>query len=189
MAMAEHWQTVAGFDGRYEVSSLGRVASLHRRRRVLKPYRRSDGYLTIGLHEGGHQTTVYVHRLVCEAFHGAAPSDDHEVAHENGDPGDDRADNLIWKLPAPNHADKRRHGTRRAGSSHPMVRLTEAQIFAVFELRASGLTLQAIADQVGIHLAHAGDILKRKVWADVAIPTELLTAVSATDGRRKGRQV
>jgi hypothetical protein len=70
-----------------------------------------------------------------------------------------------------------------------MVRLTEAQIFAVFELRASGLTLQAIADQVGIHLAHAGDILKRKVWADVAIPTELLTAVSATDGRRKGRQV
>jgi NUMOD4 motif len=78
--MNEIWRPIPGRDG-YEVSNLGRVRSIDRvviamrlgprryRARVLRPCRTRNGYCTVKV--GGR--SVYVHRLVLEAFVGPRP--------------------------------------------------------------------------------------------------------------------
>lgn len=41
-----------------------------------------------------------VHRLVCIAFHGQAPSPEHTVDHKDGNRKNNRADNLHWVVPS-----------------------------------------------------------------------------------------
>lgn len=53
--------------------------------------------------------TYKVHRLVCEAFHGPAPSSKHIVLHLNEEPTDNRSENLRW-------------GTRKQNQNFPKVK-------------------------------------------------------------------
>ena len=77
----EHWRPVAGWQGYYEVSNLGRVRSLPRtlirrngtryrvRGRVLKPvpHRRGRWPLAVTLAANGTTRQYLVHRLVADA--------------------------------------------------------------------------------------------------------------------------
>lgn len=73
--MEEIWKPVKGYEGRYEVSNLGRVKSLggtsmfgknllQRCEKILKNTELKNGYSMVGLKE----KKFYVHRLVAEAF-------------------------------------------------------------------------------------------------------------------------
>ena len=101
--MSEEWRDVVGYEGRYQVSSMGRVKSLVRKdclgrtvkERILKPGVIHNGYLQVGLCAGGKQKTLRVHRLVCEAFH-ENPDNKPQVNHINEDKTDNRACNLEW---------------------------------------------------------------------------------------------
>lgn len=78
IAAPETWRTVAGFDGRYEVSDRGRVRSLVRagvrRRRLLKLHPNHRGYLRAVLTAAdGSKRYARVHMLVAAAFIGAPP--------------------------------------------------------------------------------------------------------------------
>lgn len=187
----ELWLTAPGFPD-YEVSSLGRVRRSVRPGNwkpgvLLKPYRRTDGYVLIGLYrEKRQQITCYLHRLVCEAFHGPPPDLSYEAAHENGVSHDNRASNLAWKKRLANLADKRRHGTHGEGERHGGAKITEPIVHHIFELRAKGLTLKEIGSMVGVDYTHVSSIVRRESWAHVAIPQALLVAATARDGRRKG---
>src|SRR3546814_7637980 len=86
---SEEWRPVLGYEGYYEVSSLGRVRSLPRIRsakrrkgtqftmrmagRVLVLCLNKSGYLAGNMCIEGQRKNFEVHRLVCEAFHGPAP--------------------------------------------------------------------------------------------------------------------
>lgn len=48
--------------------------------------------------------------MVCETFHGPRPPGA-QAAHGDGDPSNNAADNLSWKTPKGNAADRVRHGT------------------------------------------------------------------------------
>lgn len=110
LIMEEIWKPIEGYDGRYEVSSLGRVKSLNyhntKERRIMKPYKNTSKhgnipYLQVDLHNGGIRKSLKVHYLVCAAFHGPRPLDidgdtNIEVMHLNGNSLDNRAENLAW---------------------------------------------------------------------------------------------
>ena len=67
--MNEQWRDIAGYEGVYEVSDLGRVRShKYGKTRVLRVYKNRDGYLQVALCKGGKIKQYYIHRLVAQAF-------------------------------------------------------------------------------------------------------------------------
>lgn len=124
--MIEEWRDIKGFDG-YEVSSLGRVRSHWRGRpKVLKLKAHKQGYLEIGLYDaprrdGGKQRYQLVHRLVLAAFD-RAPNEGEVCRHLNGDPSDNRLDNLCWGTQSDNWMDAFHHGTAKASLTIEEVR-------------------------------------------------------------------
>ena len=130
----EVWLPVVGYEGRYEVSSHGNVRSLDRlvpysdgrislkRGRQLKPMR-SNGASEGGRHlkvELGRKNLRYVHHLVLEAFVGPRPTG-YAGCHNDGDPANNRADNLRWDTYRGNQLDQLAHGT------HPFAKRTSCK--------------------------------------------------------------
>lgn len=64
--MKEVWKPVKGYEGLYEVSNLGRVKSS--KGKILKNVVNGHGYEHVNLYNNGTIKTVYVHRLVANAF-------------------------------------------------------------------------------------------------------------------------
>ena len=116
--ISESWRPVSGYEGIYEVSSLGRVRSLSRinsrgtpvRERILSQHAHSSGHMRVKLSIPGRQRSADVHRLVAIAFHGPPP-EGCEVCHTDGNPANNNADNLRWGTRSDNLLDRTRHGT------------------------------------------------------------------------------
>ena len=131
----EEWCRVVDFPA-YEVSSLGRV---RRGNRILRTSPSGKGYLSLTLSVEGQHFRRYVHRLVCRAFRGPAPTTQHEAAHQNGVKTDNAARNLQWATHGENEKQKISHGTStvrllwRRGERHHGARLSAA---VVAEIRA-----------------------------------------------------
>ncbi len=159
----EEWRAVIGYEGLYEVSSLGRVRSRHAvPSRVLSPTTDKDGYPTINLYAPDGRSTFNVHRLVATAFHGDKRNvQDCEVAHLDGTRTNCRADNLAWVSKRENHSHKRLHGTHQAGEKHPSARLTEE---AAAEIRASSGPRAAMAAKYGISKDTVTGIRRGRSW-------------------------
>lgn len=109
----ENWLPVVGFESSYEVSDLGRVRSLIQDK-IIDPYAGNQrGHLRISLNpEVGAQRGLYVHRLVLDAFVEPFPKGK-ECRHLDGDPTNNRLDNLRWGTQSENNLDRVRHGTHQ----------------------------------------------------------------------------
>ena len=120
---AERWKPVNGYVGIYEVSSHGRVRSVdraitrsdgqvHRRKGKLlrTPLSTGGGYPFLRLSAQGKTQVRTVHSLVAEAFIGPRP-EGREVCHNDGNPANNRLDNLRYGTSSDNQLDKVRHGT------------------------------------------------------------------------------
>ena len=93
----EQWKDIAGYEGVYQVSDLGRVRSLkYGKVRVLKSNENSAGYLTIHLYRSKKKKTVKVHRLVAQAFIKNDTETKTLINHKNEVKTDNRAVNLEW---------------------------------------------------------------------------------------------
>ena len=74
--MKEIWKDIKGYEGLYQVSSLGRIKSLERvdsnnhrvHERILKLRHNEHGYYECALCKEGKQKKLKVHRLVADAF-------------------------------------------------------------------------------------------------------------------------
>lgn len=105
----------------------------------------------------------YVHRLVCEAEHGPAPSDIHEAAHSCGNRLCVARKHLFWKTPFENEKDKLIHGTRVRGEQVGTSRLTEQDVRGILRLKGS-LSQAKIAQRYSVSQTLVGAIHRRKVW-------------------------
>lgn len=90
--MQEIWKEIDGFDGKYLVSSWGRVKSA---RGILKPYKNHKGYLKIGLSKENKCQKYRVSRLVANAFI-PNPYNLPEVNHIDGNKENNSFSNLEW---------------------------------------------------------------------------------------------
>ena len=78
-----------------QVSNHGRVRTANGI--ITEGSERPNGYRQAGINGKTH----YVHRLVAQAFLGPPPSEKHtQVNHIDGDPANNRADNLEWVTPS-----------------------------------------------------------------------------------------
>lgn len=120
--MKEIWKAVVGYEGKYEVSNLGRVASLSYdrtgERKILTPNAHPiKGHYRIVLYDfNGKRHTHQAHRLVAEAF---IPNPDNlpMINHKDEDPTNNRVNNLEWCDAKYNNA----YGTRMKKVSMPII--------------------------------------------------------------------
>ena len=95
----EEWKDIEGYEGLYQVSTLGRVRSLYGHGgvsvRILKPYIRKTGYLDVGLFKNGAYSYKLIHRLVAQAF---VPNPENKpvVNHKDEDKTNNQVENLEW---------------------------------------------------------------------------------------------
>lgn len=105
--MSEEWRDITGYEGIYQVSSMGKVKRLTHIRidrngvkyslkeRMLRSFLNSKGYCMVALSKNGVNTHCSLHRIVAKAFI-PNPENKEQVNHKNGDKTDNRAENLEW---------------------------------------------------------------------------------------------
>lgn len=107
--MTEVWKDIAGYEGYYQVSNLGRVKSLRVRKyshiqkcpivvfreKILNPYFNTKKYLLVDLQKDGKRKTQQVHRLVAKSF---IPNENNypQVNHKDENKQNNCVDNLEW---------------------------------------------------------------------------------------------
>ena len=167
----ESWRPVVGWDGLYEVSNKARVRSLRRGGMILRSKRNRGGHWIVALTRGGKPTGGLVHRLVAEAFIGPAPFEGAIVRHLNGDPADNRIDNLAWGTHADNLADAVRHGTQGRGELRPYHKLTDDKVREIRRLALEGISYADIGRQFGITRTQASSVARGESWDHIDSPT------------------
>lgn len=163
--MAEEWRPVPGYEGRYEVSDQGRVRSLDRVVRtynggsytrkgaLMHPTKDTFGHLQVRLSPGkGKGQMFQVHRLVAMAFLGPRPDGLH-TRHLNGDPTDNRAENLAFGTGAENQIDCYRYGKKSGGG-----RFNVEDVLAIRERIKAGERQKDIAKDYGVNQSAISDI-------------------------------
>jgi hypothetical protein len=96
----EVWKPIEGFNGRYEVSNMGRINSnvVPWKDTILKPRKnKPNGYLRVGLRKEPYSKIIFlrVHRIVAETFI-ENPENKAEVNHIDGDKNNNCIYNLEW---------------------------------------------------------------------------------------------
>jgi hypothetical protein len=162
--IAERWKPVPGYEDRYEVSNRGCIRSLFRfkrPRRMMAQVHRS-GHLFVNLRDGSSVKRGQLHRLVLLAFRGDPP-EGCVASHLNGDPADNRLENLAWESDMANRRRMVEHGTILKGENHPMAKLTDEQCAEMAALRSRGMTFTELGRRYGVHKWTAAKACRRAI--------------------------
>jgi hypothetical protein len=150
----------------YEIRASGTIIGKYGR--PMKGAVGTNGYISVTLWlPDGTKCNRLVHALVCERFHGPCPFPGAQVRHLDGNPLNNRAENLCWGTAAENAADRKRHGTEvnnrgaRCGTS----KLTEQQVREIRARYAAGGVFQRdLAREYEVSNMTVSDLLKRRTW-------------------------
>ncbi len=169
----EEWRPVAGWEGIYEVSSLGRVSrqaagrgvrpsDRSDGRRILKTKPANHGYPQVGLSRDGKRINAPVHWLVAEAFIGPRLL---TVDHIDGNRLNNRADNLRYL----SRSENAREAWVRLGRDHGRLstaKLTPAEVLEIRRRVASGQSQAEVTKAFGLSSGHCSMIVNGRLWSD-----------------------
>jgi len=163
----ENWRDVVGFEGKYEVSNLGRVRSLCCGRiKVLKLGRHGNGYRTV---TPGGRISKLVHRLVAMAWIGPIPNDK-EVNHIDGDKANNRVENLEYVTRRGNVHHAIRTGLMlRDGQDNPATSVRNQQVIDGYNLVAKGVPVAKACCLVGISQSCLRSAVTGNKWKSLGL--------------------
>lgn len=153
--MKEIWRPIFGYEGTYEVSSLGNVRSLDRyverpaskrcqAHTVFLPGKRlrpgigTNGYYLVVLCQNGIKRQFMVHHLVADTFLNRQKHPNLVINHINGDKTDNRLSNLELVTIQENAAHARATGLVKVGYESPKAKLTLDQVREIQKLKRLG---------------------------------------------------
>jgi hypothetical protein len=154
-------------DDRYLIGSDGSVYSTNTMR-YIKQTDDKNGYQQIAL---GRRRTAKVHQIVLEAFC-KEERDNRVVRHLDGNPKNNRVENLKWGTRKENHHDMIGHGRIAGGlpgeQNHKAIK-TNADVLEMRRLRRYGMRNKDIARLFGVSASYASTICVGKTaWKHVA---------------------
>lgn len=160
--MDEQWLPIRGYEGLYEISSLGRVRSLDRmvkgkigncprNGQILNSRLATNGYLRVNLGQDGQLTTKSVHRLVAEHFLSRC-DEKLQVNHLDRSKQNNVVTNLEWC-------------TCMNNLRHASKNLSPEIALAIRQARKSGMKYRAIAERFGIHIRTVFKIIRGEAWS------------------------
>lgn len=177
----EIWKDIVGYEGFYQVSNLGRVKSVARivikinwqgtrsENPIPEKIRKltSEGkykHLYLPLWKDDKGKNFKIHRLVLQAFIGPCPKG-MEGCHNDGDPENNKLDNLRWDTHKNNHQDRLRHGTSNRGAKNGSTKLTEEIVIEMRKMYATGnYLMKEVAEAFGVHKNSIRPIIKGETW-------------------------
>jgi hypothetical protein len=165
----EVWKDIAGYEGTYQVSNMGRVRSLDRiikcanrddmrkKGQIIRPYVDRNGYLLVLLTVQKVKTHLEVHRAVMNAFVGPLPPG-HHTHHINDNRTDNRLENMVYLTKSVHTSVTHR------GENARCARLKEPQVLEIKKLLAAGVHFLDIAPLFGVHGNTIQDIKHNRTW-------------------------
>jgi hypothetical protein len=176
-ALKEIWKDIEGYEGLYQVSNLGRVKSCKRKiktkygviraykERILKTNFDAESYGRVCLHKLNCGKLTLVHRLVAEAFILNTTSEEN-VLHKNGNPKDNRVENLYWGSQKDNAEDRERH--RKAKNKlHHNCKFPEFIIKTIKFLYRNGIKKPQLSRWFGIKYTTICSICSDRSWKHI----------------------
>jgi len=151
----EIWKDVIDYEGIYQVSNMGRVKSLSRKRLINKKMNsyhilpekimviKSDknGYCHLTLCKNNKRKTYWLHRIVLKNFVNNL-NNLPQINHINGNKSDNRVENLEWCTSKHNYHESVRIGIRNVKPRKPyknskkLAQIKDNQIVKIFDSRA-----------------------------------------------------
>lgn len=112
----------------------------------------------------GQKKNFKVHRLVLQAYVGPCP-EGLECCHNDGNPSNNKLENLRWDTKQNNVKDKRRHGTILSGEKAGSSKLKEKDIIDIKTLReTTDLSYSKIGKIYNVDGSTIYKIVKNKRW-------------------------
>jgi len=148
MTSEVEWAPLLDIEG-YDISTDGQVWS-DKTFMFLKQQHTSDGhhYLMFRAGRKGKARKVYIHQAVLTVFF-RPPFQWEETRHLDGDPHNNKLNNLVWGTRLENVSDKQVHGTQTFGETHPPAKLTESDVLEIRK-RVGNETIRSLAKEYGV---------------------------------------
>lgn len=162
--MKEMWRSIPDYF-MYKVSTWGRVKSFHSGSWRFLSQARSAIYPTVNLvHQDRKNKTFRVHSLVMSAFVGPCPKGK-ICRHLDGNPNNNRLDNLKYGTYKQNEQDKKAVGTyyTRITSN----KLTKNDVMEIRYLYNEGFPQVVLADYYGVSCPTITRVINKTTWRHI----------------------
>lgn len=179
--MEEIWKDIYGYEGYYQVSSLGRIKSLKRivygvghgynrmKEETIKKFGiHNKGYYQVQLCKERCKRTFKVHRLVATAF--CENKNNYEqVDHIDGNKLNNRVDNLEWVTNKENHNRKMKMGLNinLTGEKHGMNKYSKETVIQLYKKYLDGMKQTEIAEIFNVNKSTVNAICSKRLWVKV----------------------